>query len=149
LRTRRAKQGQVALALDRFPQLALHQRGLEDPGQFGNAAAIGGEIQPAAGIAVDFHGAHGLHARRVQVAPGAQFVEKSRIGRADRINPRIQGFRKTGAFPSTRATDRVERRKAAAMLKPARPPPTIRTSKFIAQLSPTGPRLDKASVRRG
>jgi hypothetical protein len=71
LRTRRAEQGQVALAFDRFPQFALDQRGLENPGQFGNAAAIGGEIQPAARVAVNFHGAHGFHARRIQMAPGA------------------------------------------------------------------------------
>ena len=106
----RAKQAQIALALDRLPQFALHQRRFEDPGQLRHAAAIGGEIQPAAGVAVNLHGLHRFHARRIEMAPDAHGIEKACVGRADRVDARIPSLRENGRL----AFDQCHRQTRAA-----------------------------------
>ncbi len=93
LRARRAEQREVALALGAFPELAGHQRRLEDPAKLRHAGIVGRKRQLAAGIATDIHGANRRDALGVEMLPGADPLEKAGIGRTDGIDARIPALR--------------------------------------------------------
>jgi hypothetical protein len=86
---RRAKQREVALSLDVFPELASHERRLDDPGQLRQAGLISRENEAGAGVAGDVHGLHRFYAIGCQVLPDADFLEKRGIRRRDRVNSRV------------------------------------------------------------
>jgi hypothetical protein len=92
------------LALDGFPQLLLHQAGFDDPGQLAQAAVVGREIQPAAGVAVDLHVVHRRHAGRVEVLPDADGGTPR--WRADRVDARVPAGRAGRGRASTMPTFR-------------------------------------------